>query len=715
MLVLWAILFCGVAVATKTTITVASSTVALTFDVTATSVRIVSISAGAEFGAAERTDAPLFSCTVLNGTAPRLALSADDQARWLVAASLPSPGRAQFDFVYHSCCSVSVEVRSSGPDIRIAASWSALHAGLQLLDLSLAVALGGGSSDALLTPRGFGQVVDNCFATPQVTDYAYAGTESTMQVFALLSERRSRSLYLATHDPSGTPKTFHFRHGIAGDLQCALFNRSCSGAWSVAMPSTDLSVATWKMAFPLVLRGLDGSDWFDAALVYRRFAASADWQTAPRLPSRLQSIDIALNSGWSFHDVLNVTQGLSATVLQDAIEARALFPAASIILHWYVWYTGAANFDMGYPFVFGTPRLDMAKTVAQIQQQLNITVMPYINGRSVDTTMPSYKRHAGQMIQSLSANGSLFVDATDYGNFVPLATACPQLSWWTNQTIPDYASSLANLGVGALYIDQTAAGQAMPCFSTSHGHPLGGGSSWIDGNRKLLLRSARYLPVVTESEAEVFVGAADAHLTVASCVVLPNIDGRVVPLFQSVYANVTTIGRIYEAADFASPDHACAKTAQLYLYGSVLGWMSWHGLLGVSSALRASHDSVTCFNRLIEWRQLVRPWFAGRRAQDFRLVNAASLPSIPTLFGVYDAVQTAAWTIDGSAIALLLTNSVAKQLPVQISYAVSTQTRAVAYLRGGRTLPLPSTSFSNGKFEWNTTIPGRDGLAIVLE
>jgi hypothetical protein len=540
-----------------------------------------------------------------------------------------------------------------------------------------------------------------------------------MQLFALLKSRQS--LYMATHDSSGASKYFHFAYSLSAEVQCALFNRDCAASWSVSMPASVLG-SQWAMNFPLVLDVFQGSSWFDAGDIYRRWVTSATvWgQPRARRPSLFDSTDLCFNSGWSMYDVLNVTQGTTATVLQDAFEARMLFPNASMLLHWYVWYDSVPNFDMGYPDAFDSPRPNFASTVATLRAKFNIETMPYINGRSYDITIASFAQHKDEMAQTLNDNGTLRVDAVNYGNNVPLASACAALPWWNNATIPGIVESLAQLGAPAVYVDQIAAASTANCYSSTHGHPVGGGDSWVLGNRKLLKNASKYAAICTENSAEPYVGAADAYLTVASFVSLPSVDARLVPLFQSVYNNITTVGRIYDPVDLNNPDHACAKTAQTLLYGSVLGWFSWNGILGIGANFSNAPAAVQCVNRFAELRSMVRPFFNnGRILRDVVLDNANSLPIITTLFGIYPAVQTAAWSLQDTFVTVILTNSVGKDL-VAIARLASAQYgldpsqthTAVLRYRDGTQKSLGSFT---SMLSLQVKVPAHDAVAIFVQ
>jgi hypothetical protein len=704
-----------------------TSTIALSFAYNSSTVQLASLSSAdnsVQFLASRDLATPLWSVTMIQGSAPsqrRIVANSSDASRWSVALSSASATGVVFTFTDASCCVISVFANVNASAIHVSASWKALRAGLALFDLTLALPLGGDNSDVLLTPRGFGQVLEHAFAAPAQPLYTYPSTEATMQVFALLKPA-GQSLYLATHDPTGASKYFRFGYSLSRDLQCALLNRECAASWSMTTPATDLG-AQWTMNFPLVLDVFQGSSWFDAGEIYRRWATrEALWnQGRVRRPSLFDKTDLCFNSGWSMYDVLNTTQGTSTTVLEDALDARTLFPNASLLLHWYVWYNSVPNFDMGYPDAFDSPRPNFASTVATLRAKFGIETMPYINGRSYDITIASYAQHKDDMVQTLNDNGTLRVDAVNYGNNVPLASSCAALPWWNNATIPGVVESLAQLGVAAVYVDQIAAASPANCYSATHGHPVGGGQSWVLGNRKLLRNSSKYAAICTENSAEPYVGVADAYLTVASFVSLPSVDARLVPLFQSVYANITTVGRIYDPVDFSNQDHACAKTAQTLVFGSVLGWFSWNGVLGVGANLSDASTAVQCINRFAQMRATLRRFFNnGRMLRDVPVANAKALPIIVTLFGVYPAVQTAAWSLpQDNAIAVVVTNSVANDLIAVVPLASAqygldpTQTHtAVLRYRDGSSRALGSFTAS---VTLNVAVPQHDAVAIVVQ
>ena len=61
---------------------------------------------------------------------------------------------------------------------------------------------------------------------------------------------------------------------------------------------------------------------------------------------------------------------------------------------------------------------------------------------------------------------------------------CPATNYWQN-TIGDVVDTLCgphnSFATDGVYIDQIAAAGPRPCWDPTHGHPVGGGSHWVEG------------------------------------------------------------------------------------------------------------------------------------------------------------------------------------------------------------------------------------------
>ena len=127
----------------------------------------------------------------------------------------------------------------------------------------------------------------------------------------------------------------------------------------------------------------------------------------------------------------------------------------------------------------------------------------------------------------------------------------------------------AVLQIAGLYMDQVSGACALPCRGPYLGHPAGGGTSWVDGNRALFAQAKTALgtgrAVVSESNAEVYLSSIDGFLslygwnncgarqpscpTTAACSYPHNLPAPgAVPAFQSVYGGFSlNIGAEYQS------------------------------------------------------------------------------------------------------------------------------------------------------------------------
>ena len=262
-----------------------------------------------------------------------------------------------------------------------------------------------------------------------------------------------------------------------------------------------------------------------------------------------------------------------------------------------------------------------------------------------------------------------------YGNGREFAVACPALPFWHTDTVPSIVDELVGQhDVRAVYIDQVAAAVPQLCDDAHHNHSLHGGSYWTAGNQQLLRTAAQTAPIVTESNAEVYLTSAHAFLTVANWFTLPRLDARIVPAFQSVH-RALTVGRIFEEADvLAGPEWLKAKTSEMFLYGSVLGWWSWCGLFGVGDALQSARLSpyVDFVNLLLEWREAhCIDYFAdGRRERPLAFTLSHNDAPILGPLGSFEPVQVAVWRRRRpNQLALFLVNSAVRTQTATFDFA----------------------------------------------
>ena len=187
--------------------------------------------------------------------------------------------------------------------------------------------------------------------------------------------------------------------------------------------------------------------------------------------------------------------------------------------------------------------LEMAKQM----QNGGIRIVPYINSRIWDMNSNSWNTEHPEWAASKTPF-LMFDDLISYSkwptcawqdlaitmdhwNENPFAIMCPTTTVWQNKLSGIVTRMVSELGVNGVYMDQTASCQPAYCFDPRHGHPLGGGHHWIEGNRKgieLTHEKARKINpeiiLTTEDFAEPYIDVFDGLLACNASSIAPDHD-----------------------------------------------------------------------------------------------------------------------------------------------------------------------------------------------
>lgn len=313
-----------------------------------------------------------------------------------------------------------------------------------------------------------------------------------MQFLALLE--KDSGLYLAYEDPTATPKYFDLTPGEAFWFTSFAENATIAGN-------------DYSSPGPAAI-GVSGPDWWKAAKMYRRWAIQQPWTKRGPLTKASNVPEGAKNIGIWFN--LGVIPNEAETQISHINAAEDFFqlPMAAQL---YVWHRAA--FDTEYPEYF-PPKPEFAPLVQALTSR-GAFVAPYVNGRLQDLDVSSAKEARPFMVKK--KDGETPVE--DYQSGAKLAVMCPATTYWQT-TMQNVAKEILRLGANAIYFDQIGAAEPYLCYDPSHGHPLGGGSYWVDGYRTMLegvkaLRTSEGTPifVATENTAESYMDTVDAFLT----------------------------------------------------------------------------------------------------------------------------------------------------------------------------------------------------------
>lgn len=400
----------------------------------------------------------------------------------------------------------------------------------------------------MAAPNGWGVQYN---MTPGMTYHStYPAMTAAMQFQAFYGERDA--LYLGTHDPKANHKVYLVN---AGENTVSYTCENWPGL-------AEKDGGAYKLPYEAAVGVVNGG-WYEAAQLYREWALTAPWSKAGKVSERpvpqwLKDTDLWLRVEFGYEGIADFCK-----------QAHEYFDVPTS-LHWYKWHE--IPYDTLYPDYFPT-RPGFAEGVKELQS-MGFHVMPYINGRIVDPNSKGWNEEGLSKSAARQENGEPYTEV--YGSQVPLNAMCPYTSAWQDKVAYLVDRLTQECGVNGVYIDQIGCAHAYLCYNKDHGHPLGGGSFWVDGYRRLLDKARAKLPkdrmFTTEENIECFIDQFDALLLVNTpC----NSYTSVIPLFPAVYSGRTiTFGFQYIGKDdIAQSTPFRAKMAREFIYGAQMGWV----------------------------------------------------------------------------------------------------------------------------------------------
>ncbi|MBN1291836.1 MAG: hypothetical protein JXB48_08345 [Candidatus Latescibacteria bacterium] len=403
--------------------------------------------------------------------------------------------------------------------------------------------------DVAMPDGNWGKLYKNC---SQRLSFNYpTGWNMPMQFLCALNG--DSGIYMATHDPHAWKKDFTISPGYEFSIK--------TYAENMGIPGSD-----FNSPFPVMV-GIYHGGWMKGCKMYREFAVTAPWTSKGKVSQREDMPQALKDIGlWMLvSDYIGTEDGSISEKNKPLIDAQKYFDVP-IAAHWYNWHV--IKFDNNYPHYLPA-KPDIRDQVEDLVS-LGMVVMPYINGRIIDTFNDDYDEYLSFTVKDEVNKPYLEIYGSGSGR---MAAMCPYTEFWQDK-VADVVEQLGDsLGVNAVYIDQIAAARVMFCFDKSHGHPVGGGGWWVDGYREMLKKvqkvahsDGRNMIVTSECAAEPFMDGIDAFL------IWIKRDEREIPMMTAVYSGYS----IY----FASPawfqygDRAWIMVqGRDFLWGTQNGWM----------------------------------------------------------------------------------------------------------------------------------------------
>ncbi|MBQ9787762.1 MAG: hypothetical protein IJW33_06305 [Lentisphaeria bacterium] len=395
-------------------------------------------------------------------------------------------------------------------------------------------------------------------------------------------------VYVSPEDPEGKIKELTIR-SRGGDLEICwsnpvAFARDRSGGNSIArMPSAAVEVFY--------------GDWFDAAMVYKKFAGEKARWNRPRFrptPKWFEE-NLLWFCHWTFKPAdLKAMPGIMRK-MRDYFEVP-------FGVHWYRWNDGGKG---GFPHSFAKDGID--KINAELLK-MGVFTKSYIDNRlwseldgphrKVDLEFQKY----GKKYAVLNADKTM-----NYERYSPACrdvVMCAGVPAW-QEKMTSVTDRVAGYGFAAIYHDQVSASRPFACFDPDHGHDLNDPAAWGDGYWKMFEKiaklQAKYPELAHDTE-----DASEAHL--------PFFDGFLtwrwtdqnqIPLFAAVYAGKTQFtGRHFENTSTGDEKSFMVKCALQLLQGEQIGWFTYGMLI-------KSQQRIVFAKQMVHLRKLLLSYFNG--------------------------------------------------------------------------------------------------------
>lgn len=299
---------------------------------------------------------------------------------------------------------------------------------------------------------------------PGAFEWEYPGTLSLQ--CAALYQKNGPGLFVEIDDWAAHAK----RLRVFGEREQRL------GLEVVNLPSHEGKKTSYLVPYQVQIGAFSG-DWFTVAERYRRWGLQQAWAEA-RCSAGLQLKGVAQ---WVKDTGLWVwNRGRSDQVLSPALalQERAGVPV-SVMWHW--WH--GCPYDIGFP-EYLPPREGEAPFQEAVRkaEQAGVHAIVYMNQRLWGMTTASWEAEGAERYAVKGPDGKVHPEYYNTFKRAACASMCMGTEFWRDK-YAGLAERALKLGVSGIYMDQACS--SLACYDPAHGHPLGGGTYWMEGFRRL--------------------------------------------------------------------------------------------------------------------------------------------------------------------------------------------------------------------------------------
>lgn len=344
----------------------------------------------------------------------------------------------------------------------------------------------------------------------------YAGSAMQFMVYYC---KDLGGFYMGCHDGEANVKAINFYK-----------NMDCLLEASFVHEKPDLSDQNLKVSYPVVIGSLFRGDWYEGAERYKEWAKEQKWCEKGPLWKRVEE---GTASRWLVEGVGFSTFGVNSRYDRSHwfrffhnITGKPVFHILGV--NWpkvEADYLGrsASTFETWFPAKFHPKNLEVIKENGDYFAPFEFDIM--MGGWE---GLPASWRAAGwaevpeswreAKIDEIKKSLLVVPRMIGYGIYTwgyvcPFTKFLRDLHVWRDEKL------VKEYGADANYYDISFSNVLMMCFSTKHGHPVGGGKWMVDAWRRLAIETKEattrakdmYVPQGTEVIVEPFIGELDYY------------------------------------------------------------------------------------------------------------------------------------------------------------------------------------------------------------
>lgn len=315
------------------------------------------------------------------------------------------------------------------------------------------------------------------------------------------------------------------------------------------------------MPFAVSVKAFRGN-WWKAAKLYRAWAVeNASWMKKGPLARRRDIPGRIRDAGLWMSIHTDDDKGFGQLHAECEINKmlKRLDGRLPLSLEWYGWHKWPQ--DKLNPEFFPA-RTNFGAAVRRLTEK-GVLILPYMNGRIWDhghSEFDQVKRYACHQ-----RDGSLCTEDWSGRKFSAMCQSTPV---WRDRVKGIIDRMVGEYGANGIYIDQVASMSIAECFSPDHGHPVGGGTHWVDDYKKMV-REVRAghpgVPLTSENFSEPYVDEIDAfELWCPNC-------AEDVPMIPAVYSGYAIFYGGCTSSSYTSEAFRAAE-GRNFLWGMQTGY-----------------------------------------------------------------------------------------------------------------------------------------------